>query len=145
RSAKPPASAPSAPHIRFCSAIEKENTSLPQPYSRLIGCRNRPKPARMPNEIVMMRQPAARTTSGVRQDFSMEGSLADERFSSRVHFACEGFLLLIRYNIATGELPEEVARDPGRESGHENDQQQHQALGAEERPDVAIGIVERGL
>src|SRR4029077_9471822 len=85
----------------------------------------------MPNEMVMIRQPAARTTSGVRQDFSMQCSLADERFSSRVHFACEGFLLLIRYNIATGELPEEVARDPGRESGHENDQQQHQALGAE--------------
>src|SRR5262245_17371639 len=47
--------------------MEKENTSRPHPYSKLIGCRNRPKPARMPNEIVMMRQPHARTTSGVRQ------------------------------------------------------------------------------
>src|SRR6185436_15603741 len=71
RSAKPPATAPIAPQARFCSAIENENTSLPQPYSRLIGCRKRPKPARMPNEMHMMMQPQARTTAGVRQDFSI--------------------------------------------------------------------------
>src|SRR5690606_16213829 len=47
--------------------MENEKTSRPQPYSRLIGCRNRPKPARTPKEMHMMRQPQTRTTSGVRQ------------------------------------------------------------------------------
>ena len=36
------------PHTRFCSAIAAENVSRPQPSAEHIGCRNRPKPWRVP-------------------------------------------------------------------------------------------------
>src|SRR4051794_30457170 len=47
--------------------MESENTSRPQPYSRLIGCRNRPKPARTPKVRHITTQPTARTSVGVRR------------------------------------------------------------------------------
>src|SRR5438093_4554296 len=60
----PPAKAESAPQIRFWIAIATENTSRPQPKSRLIGCRKRPKPARAPKLKPRIRQPQTMTTVG---------------------------------------------------------------------------------
>src|SRR2546428_14113599 len=60
----PPAKAESAPQTRFWIAIANENTSRPQPKSRLIGCRKRPKPARAPKLKPRIRQPQTMTTVG---------------------------------------------------------------------------------
>src|SRR5512140_213534 len=55
------------PHIRFCTAIASANVSRPQCRSALIGCRNSPKPWRMPMPTVRIRPPQTRTTVGERQ------------------------------------------------------------------------------
>ena len=51
--------AATAPQSRFWIAIASANTSRPQPRSRLIGCRNRPKLERMPNDSSTMNEPHA--------------------------------------------------------------------------------------
>src|SRR5436189_5688597 len=66
RSATPPANGPSAPQIRFWIAIAREKTSLGHWFSRLIGCRNRPKPERTPAPSSRIRQQAVRMTTGLR-------------------------------------------------------------------------------
>ena len=67
-----PANGVAKPHIRFCTAIASANVSRPQPWSLLIGCRNRPKPCRMPIDSVRMRPVATSTTVGVRQSARAE-------------------------------------------------------------------------
>src|SRR5215831_16228778 len=57
------------PQIRFCSAIANAKVSRLQPWSRVIGCRNRPKPCRVPMASVRMVPPQISTTAGVRQVF----------------------------------------------------------------------------
>src|SRR6476660_4578634 len=52
------------PQSRFCTAMARENTSRPQPYSRLIGIWNSPAEARGPKPIRAIRQPARTTISG---------------------------------------------------------------------------------
>src|SRR3546814_8381444 len=48
-------------------AMATAKTSRPQPKSADIGARNSPKLERMPKDSTASRQPAAITTSGVRQ------------------------------------------------------------------------------
>src|SRR6266850_5670447 len=66
-SAQAPKNGCASPQIRFDSAIAKEKWLRPQPRSVLIGCRNNPKLARMPNPSVRMIAPQTSTRTGVRQ------------------------------------------------------------------------------
>ena len=50
RSARAPVKGWVKPHIRFCKAMAKANTSRPQPNSALIGGRNKPNPCRIPSD-----------------------------------------------------------------------------------------------
>ena len=50
RSAIMPAKGWAAPHVRFCTAMASAKISRPQPISSETGCRNSPKPLRMPIE-----------------------------------------------------------------------------------------------
>jgi hypothetical protein len=69
RSAIMPKKGCDTPQIRFCSAIANAKVSRVQPWSSVIGCRNRPKPCRVPIARVRMVPPQIRTTAGVRQLF----------------------------------------------------------------------------
>ncbi len=51
--------------------------SRSQPLVTVIGSRNRPKTERTPKPTVAIRQPAARTTSGVRQAGAEEGAVVE--------------------------------------------------------------------
>ena len=61
RLTKPPAITALMPHDKFCIASASAKTSRPQPLASLIGCKNRPKPDRRPNESISSRQALIRT------------------------------------------------------------------------------------
>ena len=57
-----------SPQSRFWIAIASANTSRPQPRSRLIGCRKRPKLERMPNDSSTMNAPQAIALTAARDN-----------------------------------------------------------------------------
>ena len=61
RSASAPANGPARPQARFCTAIAKAKVSRFQPRSAVIGCSQRPKPWRMPIDIVTIAAPQIST------------------------------------------------------------------------------------
>src|SRR3546814_9075352 len=67
RWASAPATGCDTTQTRFWMAMATAKTSRPQPKSADIGARNSPKLERMPKDSTASRQPAAITTSGVRQ------------------------------------------------------------------------------
>src|SRR5690606_36962160 len=89
RSAIAPANGWVAPHSRFWIAMASAKVSRPQPRSRLIGCRNRPKLERMPNDSRTTSDPqvmaiSAARVSGWDTDSVLLARALDEGASSNV-------------------------------------------------------------
>src|SRR5436190_13013787 len=60
RSAIAPATGPASPQARFCTASANAKVSRFQPRSIVTGCSQRPKPCRMPIDIVTIAAPQTR-------------------------------------------------------------------------------------
>src|SRR4029079_7555627 len=90
-----------APQARFCTASASANVSRPQCISADMGCRNRPKPWRMPMASVRIRPPQTSTTVGVRQ----EAGAAELPCIAVIGYLCGGASCLVLAGCSASSSP----------------------------------------